>query len=351
MTEKKYAIDGLFTSQQITGIQRYGRELVLAIDRLDFTKKIQIELIVPFQGCDEDYLKKLKHITVIHYGKRKGIQWEQLDYAHYCRSKNREMICLCNVIPLKGRIAVAAIHDISYKKNPSFFSSPKEKLSAFWHRFQYREITKKSKNIITVSFFSKKEICDTYKIVTNRVSVIYSACDQLPRQLFNDDTFSSMIPYKKGEYYFAMSTIAPNKNFYWILENAKKYPQNKYLLAGKGNNKELKKYANLKNVYYMGYVTEDVMHYLMANCKAFLFPSFYEGFGLPPLEALYYGANVVLSDIPVLHEVYGDAGVYINPFDANINLEDFIFPSFLQKEACIQKYSWMNSAQKLLQLL
>ena len=90
---------------------------------------------------------------------------------------------------------------------------------------------------------------------------------------------------------------------------------------------------------------------LMQNCKAFLFPSFYEGFGIPPLEAMSTGCQIVVSDIPVMHEIFGDSVHYIDPNSADIDLKELLAQPVSSTAPILEKYSWEKSAKVLFDCL
>ena len=111
----------------------------------------------------------------------------------------------------------------------------------------------------------------------------------------------------------------------------------------------------LPNVKLLGYVTDGQIKWLMKNCKAFIFPSYYEGFGIPPLEALSVGAKIIISDTASLPEIFHSAAIYINPYDTNCNLEELVskLPSDYNQKASevLNKYTYDKSAQKLYNVL
>lgn len=87
----------------------------------------------------------------------------------------------------------------------------------------------------------------------------------------------------------------------------------------------------------------------MKCCKAYIMPSFYEGFGLPPLEAFALGKDVIVSDIPVMHEIFENEVTYINPYEYNFDFEDILVAK--NREKILNKYSWKKSAEKLLEII
>lgn len=109
--------------------------------------------------------------------------------------------------------------------------------------------------------------------------------------------------------------------------------------------------ADLPNVLYLGYVSDGAAKALMAHCKAFLFPTLYEGFGIPPLEAAACGApQIIVSDTPCMREVYGPCAAYID-LTANPGDVDDVTPATAPTAALLEKYSWDKSAERLLQIL
>ena len=101
----------------------------------------------------------------------------------------------------------------------------------------------------------------------------------------------------------------------------------------------------------LGYVSDKEDKTLMRDCKAFLFPSFYEGFGIPPLEAISAGTKqVIVSDTEVMHEIFGDNVVYINPNNYEVSLGEEM-TSEIDREKILKRYSWAASAMEMKDLL
>ena len=87
------------------------------------------------------------------------------------------------------------------------------------------------------------------------------------------------------------------------------------------------------------------------HCKAFLFPTFYEGFGIPPLEAMSVGAKIVVSDTSCMREIYENAAYYIDPYNPNINLDQLLDLEVIPALEILNKFSWKESAYKLYEIL
>ena len=140
----------------------------------------------------------------------------------------------------------------------------------------------------------------------------------------------------------------------FIRDNLSSYggnPDKIYVLSGKplGDDSGVEK---LDNVICTGYVSDSEARALMQYCRAFLFPSTYEGFGIPPMEALCMGAPVVLGDIPVLHEIYGNAAYYVDCDNADISIEQLLKQGGREApETVLSRYSWEKSARIMMEAL
>ena len=280
--DKIWAVDGLFYAQRLSGIQRYSAELLRALDEL--IGQGRVEVVLP----PDAPVPEFHNIKAVRFGSRTGILWEQLDYPRYLKQYKREGLCTCNVIPLAGFHGMAVVHDVCYRARPDFYRDARGRASALWHRLQYRAIAAKADTIVTVSAFSRSELVQA-----------------------DEGIFEKQPRLRRGDYYFSMANLLKNKNFPWVLAAARRKPEAVFAIAGGGSLQSLPG-AGLPNVVYLGYVSDGEAKALMAHCKAFLFPTLYEGFGIPPLEAIACGAPAVcVSDTPCMREVYGDNAAYI----------------------------------------
>ncbi|MCM1467220.1 MAG: glycosyltransferase family 4 protein [Alistipes sp.] len=344
----RYVIDGLFLMQQITGIQRYAYEIVMELDKL--VKQGEIQILIPKSA---EGIPKYKNIEIVKFGKHKGIAWEQIDLKKYLKRKNAQGIFLCNSFPLDYPYGIIVIHDVGYKVNPKFYRSLRDKVSMFWHRLNYYLAFHSDMKIVTVSEFSKSEIIKYYDIESKRITVINNSWQHMEKVGISETIFKKFRMLTKKNYYFSMSTLAANKNLKWILYAAKNNPRETFVIAGGGRLKgaaEAMGFVHLQNVHFLGYVSDEDAKMLMANCKAFLFPSFYEGFGIPPLEAIACGCKrVIVSDTPCMHEVYGEYAEYVNPFDYMFCISDDNTSNNVSN--ILNNYSWEKSAKGLYSIM
>ncbi len=342
---KKIIINGKFMGDRMMGIVRYAREIVSALDEL--SENLDITLLVPESVTDE---LPLKNITCVKYGRHSGMVWEQLDLARYVR-KHKGSICvnLCNISPVFAPSGITVIHDIMYKVNPSHYTTFRNKLSRYWHMFQYWLLTKRERRILTNSAFSQQELEKYYPRIKDRIYVVPCAWQHVLSYRENPQWQKAYPFLRDNEFYFSLSTLSKNKNGTWIIEAAKNNPDAVFAIAGKYY--ETEDYAIPSNVHMLGFVSDEDACSLMKHCKAFIHPSLYEGFGLPPLEALALGAEVISSNATALPEVLGDSVHYIDPYDYNVDIEQLLNEDVADRSEALGRFGWNKSAELLLNVL
>jgi glycosyltransferase involved in cell wall biosynthesis len=271
---------------------------------------------------------------------------------------------------IKNSKLVVTIHDIAFMLFPKYTSND---------NFVRNQLTKYVVNaarladgIITVSNNSKKDIIEVLGVPETKITVTYEAADTIFR-LTNKSKCSEKIKQKYGfddEYILCVSTLEPRKNIsglikaFSIAKKSKNFDFKLVIVGGKSwYYEELAKlavYSTLdKDVIFMGYVPEDDLPLLYNCARLFVFPSFYEGFGLPLLEAMGCGLPIVASDNSSIPEVVGDAGVLVDAENTE-QIAETIYQvstdeSHLQdlrlkglKRA--KTFSWENTAKKTLQV-
>lgn len=337
MTVPKFVINGKFLSRRITGAQRYAWEIINELDHL--SKEGEFILALP---KDVKTIPVYRNIKVEYVGSHAGIYWEQIELPLYAIKHRLKTLNLCNVAPLISP-GVSAIFDMKVKSHPHFFSQK----FRLWYYLLFWNQTRRCDFIITDSNDAKTEIIKYYPhLKQDKVLVAYCSWQHYQSTQFDENTLQKY-NLVKGEFFFAMGSLEPNKNFRWIAEVAKRNPQSTFAIAGSLNPKVFANGLGFEcphNVKLLGFVSDEEAKTLMRDCKSFIFPSFCEGFGMPPLEALSAGCkSIIVSDIPVMHELFEDVAVYVDNtrYDYDTNKIFIQEPNTIH---ILNKFSWRQSA-------
>ncbi len=256
----------------------------------------------------------------------KIIKKEKIDLMHFPH---------WNIPIFYNKPFIVTIHDLLLLHYPTREASTLGPISYFFKNIIYRAVLnhaiKKSKHIITPSEFTKKDIIETFKISAEKITAIHLApVPNLDLQTPNSEK-NILNKYKIAKPYILYVGVAyPHKNLKGLIDAWKIFCDThgdnyKLVMVGRNNYfyKKLKKYVyemqekntEKQNVIFTGFVSDEELPTLYQNASLYVFPSFYEGFGLPPLEAMQYGVPVASSQAGSLPEVLGNAAYYFNPSD------------------------------------
>jgi glycosyltransferase involved in cell wall biosynthesis len=228
--------------------------------------------------------------------------------------------------PLTPCRSVVTIHDCIHLRFPQYLPS---RLGYAYARAQMWTATHRAARVITVSEASKRDILRYFRVPESRIDVIYNAIDdRFWQQPAADDIAQVRERYRlDNPFVLYAGNIKPHKNLERLIEAFHLLRQNagmkdvQLLIIGD----EISKYATLrravhrhklhKHVRFFGFVSDQTLAALYRLAAVFVFPSLYEGFGLPPLEAMASGTPVITSNVSSLPEVVGDAALMIDPYE------------------------------------
>lgn len=352
---KKIVFSGDWILEQAVGIQRYTLQILLELDKMLLNKStnLEIELLIPKDG---DWDNPFKKIVVVERGKisskvEKHL-WQQLTFPLYVITNNAIGIDLAGAIPIWG-CKICALHDCIREIYPENFDRHGLYLKLYY--FKAKHVARSPRvHIVTLTHDSQTELQKYYHIPNERIDIVTCGWEHMMSTNIDDSIFDKINIKINEEYFFSLGSKYKHKNFKWVVEAAKRNPKYKFVITGTGiysdNEIELKKEIP-DNVIFTGYISNEEIKSLMIHCKALIQPSLYEGFGLPPLEALSVGAPIIVSNRSCLPEIYKGAAHYIDPYDYEVDLDKLIAGSVNAPETVLNEYTWAKAASQLLDVL
>lgn len=288
-----------------TGVQRYTKNIIENIGDLPFQE------VYP----DENFSSGFK-----------GHYWEQFILPKKC-AKNELIWSPSNTGPVFYDNQILTIHDTVPFDHPEWLN----KKFVLWYKFLQPKLARKVKHIITISEFSKNKIIEHLKVPEEKISVIYNGVDIFGCVNFNNkiDKFKNLSPY-----ILSVGSLEPRKNVSSLISAFIQYKNEiksdiKLVIVGKkGVNRVFKEVGlddvNNQDIIFTGYISDSDLQYLYKNSLGFCYPSLYEGFGLPPLEAMHFSIPVLTSNNTAMKELCQDRAILVNP-NSIISITEGIF--------------------------
>lgn len=350
----KISINGRFLARRMTGVDRFASEVVRAfsVGKLPNSRLEGFRLVCP-QGVERESAQF--GLPVMTLGRGTGQAWEQFDFA---RAEPASLaLSLCNTAPVWRRRQVVVIHDAATVSIPQAFS----RSFRWWYRVLMPVLGRVSRRVLTVSEFSAQELVRCFGIPRHKITVVSEGGEHILR-VQADGAALARMGLDRRPYILAVSSMAAHKNFRLVLEALAqlKDPPFDVAIAGGANAKVFgdDALAGSTAVKWLGYVSDGELRALYEGAMGFVFPSLYEGFGIPPLEAMNCGCPVLASSAASIPEVCGDAALYFDPTDAKALAElmmrlagdaDLRAELSRRGRARAAEFSWSKAAQQVLQ--
>jgi len=371
-------VDGSRTAKQFhTGTEHYSTEILKAIAKIDYQNQYVIYTPKSLENRLGKLPKNFKY-KIMPFGKlwtQIRLSWEML-----CNKQPDILFIPSHTIPLvHPKKTIVTIHDLAFKYFPHLFG----KTELWYQSFGLNMAVKNAAHIITVSENSKKDIVKICKVDPNKVTVIHHGYNEdLYRPLTKEEdrkntllkeksVFTSQILNMKP-YIFYVGRLEEKKNVLRLLETynlLRREPKIKHKLVLAGNPgygyDKIKEYKESlapeikRDIIELGYVDDKKLADWMKNADVFYFPTLFEGFGIPVLEAMASGVPVVASNTTSIPEIIGSAGLLVNPlkpYDMAVALSRIINDPKLRM-SLISKgktrasmFSWQKSAEKTLKV-
>lgn len=358
--------------QKVGGTESCVRNLLDGFSQID-TQEIQFVLLLSKDNA-ESFSKyksytcfKLLVCNVISASQKERVIWQNLKMGKMLKRMGIE-VCLEPVygkpfLGTKGIKFITTIHDLQAKHYPQYFS----KLRVAWMKAGWKNAVKTSTKIIAISEYVKRDIIDTYHIDEDMVEVIYDAV-VLDVNNCADDLMLEKFGIEKGKYYYTVSSLFLHKNLKTLVlaiaELKKKNSEafSPLVISGIGGRKRdeldqlIAENGLEKDIIFTPFVENSERNMLYKNCKVFLFSSIFEGFGMPPIEAMAMGVPVLTTRCTSLEEVTGGLVNYINePMNAvewaKKLEEELEIPSSKNVTELLKRYSSSTIAKKYLSIL
>lgn len=347
------AINARFLTQNLTGVQRFAYELSLRLkDRLGD----EVMFLTPRNVIQYDMAKKLGAKCI---GKHTGYYWEQLELPLYLkRYDSPKLVNFCSVAPLLYGNNYVAVHDITWVRYPETYS----RAFCTVYNFMIPRLCRRAKKLITVSEFSKHEISSYYNIPEDKFSVIYNAVNDMFRPIEDEKL-------RNENYFLAVSSVKANKNFESVFKAfeivLESNPNLRLYIVGDCNDKNFQtinidQYKNNPSIKFLGRVSDEKLVKYYSNAQGFVFPSLYEGFGIPVLEAQACDCPVISSSAASMPEVLQDSALFCEPMDSygfagqmcRLAEDESLRLSMIDKgKMNVRRFSWEDSAEKLIKML
>lgn len=340
-----------FLTQDLTGVQRFAEEITAALVGM----RDDIRLVAPPGALRR---AALGGRPVEQIGRAHGHRWEQWDLPQALRRDlgSPLLLSLMNTGPMSYRNQVVTHHDVTYVRYPQTYT---RRFRAFY-RLLSTVTLRRARHVVTVSEFSRAEIARVYDLPAERIRVVGNAAGEQFR-IPHEDT--------PDPYLLAVASFLPHKNIDRLVNAFERYRDasgstTRLRLVGSARPSAMARSdaapRSSSSVELLGRVDDAELQALYAGARGFLFPSLYEGFGVPPLEAQAAGAPVAASDIPPVREALGDSALYFDPFDevSMIDAIEVIDSDAAVREALrvkgfdtVTRYSWSHSASSISALL
>jgi glycosyltransferase involved in cell wall biosynthesis len=335
-------INGRFLTQQITGVQQFAFEICryLQHSMLDFV------VLVPSGTAIPEALSHIQHKVV---GKTKGYIWEQIELPNFLRKQGAPLLInFCNTAPLSYKNQWITIHDLAFMHHPEWFS----KSFARVYRFLIPRIVKRSQKVFTVSETIRGQLSKTFNIPKESFGILHNGIpyDLLQYQKEN---------IEKRNIILTVSSINPRKNLPFLIDVFLQSGLTDYELVVVGAQNSVFASDSLqshKNISFTGYISNEELYQLYHEARLFVSLSLDEGFGIPVLEALYCGCPVLLSDIDVYKECFGEIAAFTSATD--VRLAGFALQSTINHlpvaqsiQTLLAQYNYEASARSLIKLL
>ena len=377
----RIGIDARFYGPLGKGLGRYVQELVDNLIKINDERAGEFEYVIFLSKANFDEFQSSSLFIKKKLVNLKWYSWEEQFF--FPKIIKQEMIDLMHFphfnVPIFSQIPfVVTIHDLILTRFPSRRASILPAALYWFKQLAYRLIIKtallRAKKIITVSNFTKEDIVKQFKIKPKKILVTYEGISKLEKTTTSNKKVNNSIvlwqKYKvKKPFILYVGNAYPHKNLESLLFVTRKlineHPDLKIVMVGKEDyfyrrlkdrSREIKASLTDNNNLHIfpGFVPDEDLAIFYQNALFYIFPSLYEGFGLPPLEAMSFSCPVLSSDQASLPEIIGEAALFFNPYDESdleskiklmINDDKLRYDLSVLGQERVKLFNWLDCAE------
>jgi glycosyltransferase involved in cell wall biosynthesis len=349
---KNIVFNGRFLTRPVTGVERFALESLRALDGLLARGAIDthgsgVSILSPIVGDAPSF----SHIPVRVLRRFSGHLWEQLVLPFATRSDF--LVNLCNTVPILPSTQLLVLHDAAVVATPQNYSLK----FRTWYQVMIRSYLQRAKALYTVSEFSASEISKWFGYPASQIHVIPESGEHILR-IDADKSILQRLVLAEGDFVLAVSSMAPNKNFGLVLKAMELLDRDVkvVIVGGKNSAVFVGSAAATDKAVWAGYVSDAELRALYESAGCFAYPSRYEGFGLPPLEAMSCGCPTIVSRAASMPEVCGEAALYCDvddPASLAAQINSIMHSNSLRQELSqagrerASQWTWQRGASRL----
>jgi glycosyltransferase involved in cell wall biosynthesis len=366
----KIAVNCIFFGPKGNGIKEYIGNFLTSLSAIDTNNEYLLYVLSDRVEYAREHLPVNMRIKPVPYSSHQTLKRSLFLNRFFRKEEKIENFDLFHSpffhspVFKKAKV-VMTVHDLRLYRYPSTYSF----LRYWFLRFEVKRSVQTCQHIISISEFTKKELIELIKIDENKITVIHEAVNENQFSKIQITDFQSPIKaLQNTRFLLTVGHIEPRKNYERLLiafEQLKRktyHSDIKLIIVGNKSHsykKVMNRISKMEDVYYLNFVDHDFLLWLYSNASLFVYPSIYEGFGFPPLEAACFGTVSAVSNISSIPEICGDSVFYFNPFDIK-DIESVLNDSLVNPDkindkkallfANLRKFSWKRNAEESLKV-
>lgn len=361
----KIAINCIYFTPQGGGITEYIENLVKEITKINLDNQFIFYIIKEAADKFKEIVNEEScSVKIFPFSENQKYRRSLLQNSYWKREESIENFDIFHSPffhspKFKNAKVILTVHDLRFLSYPFSYKM----MRLIYLKYVVKKSIKRADHLISISNFTKNEIVRYYDIELNKINVIHEAIDEIGFSLKNNTLNLNILNHviKSNQFILAVGHLEPRKNYIRLIDAYNALPKEvqikyKLIIVGKQNhdfNKIIESIKESMNVIYLNFVKREELIWLYANCKAHVFPSIYEGFGFPSLEAGIFGKPTVGANQSSIPEIAGDGGIYFDPFvveDISLKILQLLNDQDLYQEISrnailnTRRFSWRKNA-------